>query len=291
MDNTQSGKMDNTSSREIYNISARETDNISAEGIRRFLRGGSEKYRERIRVYPVLASTNITAKELAAAGAEHGTVILADRQTKGRGRLEHSFFSPAGGLYMSLILEPAAFAFRDVTIITAMAATAVCGTVEEITGRSPEIKWVNDLLLDGKKICGILAEGIIDPKSGGLSSVVLGIGVNARIRQEDFPEELRDIAVSLDPKGIIPDIRNRLAAGIMNRILTDNPPNQKEILDCYRRRLGMLGKTVVVLRPGCEPVPAVAEELDESGALIVRFEDDRREILSSGEIHLRTIKG
>ncbi len=261
-------------------------DRLSAEGIRRQLRDSARFCGDRIHVYDSLPSTNLTAREMALSGAEHGTAVLADRQSRGRGRLDHSFFSPAGGLYMSLLLRTDALPFDSLPLITIRAATVVCETVEEVTGRAPALKWVNDLLLDGRKICGILAETAMTP-GGGISHIIVGIGINARIRREDFPPELRETAGSLDPEGEIPEIRNRLAAGIISRFAGEPFPEREVLLDSYRRRLCMLGRTVTVLPAGGEPFRAEALDVDGAGNLIVQKEDGRREHLSSGEIHIR----
>lgn len=261
-------------------------DRLTAEGIRGKLRAEARFCAERIRVYDCLASTNRTLREMARNGAEHGTVLLADRQSRGRGRLDHSFFSPAGGLYMSLLLRVDALREEDLPLITIRSALVVCDTVEEVTRKRPGIKWVNDLLLDGRKICGILAEGVTGT-DGRMSGVVVGIGINARIRQEDFPEEIRETAGSLDPEGEIPEIRNRLAAGIIGRFFGEPFPERSEMMEKYRERLCMLGREIEVLPSGRKGYRARAVDVDENGNLIAEKKDGRRECLSSGEIHIR----
>ncbi len=261
-------------------------DHLSAEGIRRRLGENARYCAERIRVYDCLASTNLTLREMARDGAEHGTALLADRQSRGRGRLDHSFLSPAGGLYMSLLLRAEETALEALPLMTVRAALIVSGAVEEVTGKKPGIKWVNDLLLDGKKICGILAEAVTG-RDGQLSAVVVGIGINARIRQEDFPPEIRETAGSLDPEGGIPEIRNRLAAGIISRFFGEPFPERAELMRQYRERLCMLGREIDVLPSGREEYRARAVDIDENGNLIVEKKDGRRESLSSGEIHIR----
>ncbi len=269
-----------------YCLSA-ESDRLTVPGIRPWLTPETRPGADLIRVYDCLESTNRTAKELAVAGAGHGTVVIAEKQTGGRGRYDHSFSSPAGGLYMSLILRPEKLPFENLAFVTTWAAVAVCEAVEEVTGKKPSVKWINDLLLDGKKICGILTEGVMDFESGSIGWIVLGIGVNVRSKPEDFAVELRPIVGSIDPEGKIPAARCRLAAGIVNRTLGEHIPTQKEILAAYRQRLGMLGKTVTVLRPGEEDFRATATDLNESGHLIVKKEDGSLMALSSGEIHIQ----
>lgn len=159
--------------------------------------------------YDTLPSTNDKAKELAAKGAPHGTVIIAGSQTNGRGRMGRSFYSPSGtGLYMSIILRPDISA-ELATCLTAVSAVAVHKTLYSLFNKETEIKWVNDLLLDSKKVCGILAEGAplrsvsnTSPNAfAAIEYIVIGIGIN--LSDSGFPSELAGIAGSLqlDLKG------------------------------------------------------------------------------------------
>ena len=272
--------------RQGYSLSA-ENDRISVQGIRTFLSPDARYCSDRIHVFPTLASTNQTAKEMALAGAEHGTVILADHQTAGRGRLSRQFFSPSGGLYMSIILRPEALPFRQTAFVTAFAGVSVCEAIEEVTGKKPGIKWVNDLLLDGKKICGILTEAVTNFESGSLDWVVAGIGINIHTRTEEFPPELRMLAGSVDPEGRIPGLRNRLAAAVISCMAgQDVSLQQEQILEKYKARLIMLGRKITVVQ-GQDTWPATALDLSEEGHLIVRKENGETLSLSSGEIRIR----
>jgi len=141
----------------------KDENTLSVQGIISHL---SQDIHKNVIVYDSLESTNITAKKLAKSGAEHGTVIIADHQSTGKGRHGRSFYSPSGcGLYMSFILHPDRFHFNTPTLITAYAAVAVCEAIESVTDKAPKIKWVNDIFLGDKKICGILTESVIDPGS------------------------------------------------------------------------------------------------------------------------------
>lgn len=126
-----------------------------------------------------------------------GTIITADFQSAGKGRVEgRRFFSPAGsGLYMSLIIRPTDCLITP-DLITPAAGVAVCRTIEQLTGKHPQIKWVNDVYLEGKKVCGILTEGTLSP-DGKIDALIVGIGVNLREAKGGFPEELRDVAGAL----------------------------------------------------------------------------------------------
>ena len=260
-----------------------QNDMLTEQGIRNCI--GEHAEISRILVYQELVSTNQTAKELALSGAPHGTAVFAEMQTGGRGRFQRTFYSPAGGLYCSVILRPEKLHFQHITAVTAFAACAAADTVEEISGRSPQIKWVNDLYLDGKKICGILTEAVTDMESGGIGWVVVGIGMNLTEPVGGFPADLRDIAGSVFDGTMIPDVRNTAAAGILKHLLPGSPPSDAEIFARYRCRMMMLGKTVTY-RQGGDVLSAVAEDIDSCGRLVLRMPDNSINAVSSGEIRL-----
>jgi len=240
---------------------------------------------ENITVYPVIDSTNREAKERAIHDAVHGTVIIADSQTQGRGRYNRSFFSPPGsGLYMSFILFPDEIGFQNPTVITAYAAVRVCEAIEDACNIKPSIKWVNDIFLEGKKIGGILAEGITDSESKSIGRIILGIGINISAKSEDFPEEIRPRASSLYPDGNALISRNLLAAGIINRILMPDRPKEPEIFEQYRKRLCMLGSHITVVQ-GKEQFTAKALDIDEKGRLLVEMRSGEIRALLSGEVN------
>ncbi|MDR1674058.1 MAG: biotin--[acetyl-CoA-carboxylase] ligase [Oscillospiraceae bacterium] len=148
----------------------------------------------KIHIYDSLPSTNTLAKEIAAKGAESGTVIVAKRQTAGRGRYGKSFYSPEGGIYMSIILSTAELKLTDITDITRLAGIKTAQAIETVTGRKLTVKGINDLMLDGRKICGILTETVTSP-DGKIDWVVIGIGIN--VMRQDFPDDIKDIAGDL----------------------------------------------------------------------------------------------
>lgn len=263
-----------------------ENDIISVPGIKPFLSEACRPCAEKIRIYRSLESTNKTAKEMAVSGAEHGTVIISDCQTGGKGRYARKFFSPSGGLYMSIILRPEALRFSNPTAVTAFAAVSVCESIECVFRKTPEIKWVNDIFIGGKKVCGILTEAVTDFESGCLEWVVIGIGINVRIRTEDFPPELRGSAASLCPDEKIPGARNRLSAEIINRILgLKAPPDEAAILEKYKNRLMILGKPVTVIQ-NSEEFRATVAGIDSAAHLIVKKENGETVSLTSGEIRI-----
>ena len=269
-----------------YCLSA-ENDIISIPGIKPFLSERSQFYANKIQVHKSLESTNKTAKEMAVAGAEHGTIIISDCQTMGRGRYSRNFFSPSGGgLYMSIVLRPEAMYFKNPTSVTAFAAVSVCEAIESISTKVPRIKWVNDIFIDGKKVCGILTEAVTDFESGGLDWVVLGIGINVHTRTEDFPCDLQSIATSIYPDEKRSGVRNRLSAEIINRILGfETLPSETEIFEKYKKRLMVLGKKITVIQNQVE-YKATAIDVDSVGHLVVKNESGERITLSSGEIRI-----
>lgn len=269
-----------------YCLSA-ENDIISIPGIKPFLSERSQFYANKIQVHKSLESTNKTAKEMAVAGAEHGTIIISDCQTMGRGRYSRNFFSPSGGgLYMSIVLRPEAMHFKNPTSVTAFAAVSVCEAIESISTKVPRIKWVNDIFIDEKKVCGILTEAVTDFESGGLDWVVLGIGINVHTRTEDFPCDLQSIATSIYPDEKMSGVRNRLSAEIINRILGfETLPSETEIFEKYKKRLMVLGKKITVIQNQVE-YKATAIDVDSVGHLVVKNESGERITLSSGEIRI-----
>lgn len=265
-----------------------DNDILSPQGIKPFLTGNGRMWAEQMHVYKTLESTNKTAKEMAIAGAGHGTVVISDCQTSGKGRYSRHFFSRSGGgLYLSIILRPEVLRFKNTTAVTAFAAVSVCEAIEEVSGKNPVIKWVNDIFMDNKKVCGILTEAVTDFESGHLQWIVLGIGINVTIRSEQFPCELQELAASVYPEGGRPGVRNRLCAEIINRIAGSGVlPEEKEIFDKYKKRLMMLGKKITVLQ-GETAYQATALDMDSEGRLIVEKENGEMVSLSSGEIRIR----
>lgn len=234
-------------------------------------------------IYDVIGSTNVAAKELFNSGdADHGSLIVANRQTAGKGRLGRSFYSPADtGLYMSVVIRPEGGA-SHVTKLTAVAALAVCHAIETIAPElSPGIKWVNDIYISGRKICGILAEGIIMPGEVTLSAVVIGIGVNCTTA--DFPDEISGVAGSLG----VALSREALCAEICDNLLEFcRKLDEPWLIEEYRRRSMILGRDVHCFGGGVD-IYARAVDIDSSGGLIVESESGERHTLTSGEISLR----
>ena len=228
-------------------------------------------------------STNTDLKSLASAGAPSGTLIVAERQSAGRGRRGRSFASPEGGLYMSLLLRPT-LPLSDVASLTGAVAVAVAEALEEKTGLPVGIKWVNDLYLNGKKAVGILCEAVADLESGTPEFVVVGVGINLT---GTLPPELDGVATTVEREGgRIPDraaLVSRIVKGIERVALQ---PLSPEVLASSRRRSVLLGREVTVLQ-GETARPARAVAINDRGELVVEAEDGKTEALSSGEVSVR----
>lgn len=250
--------------------------------IRRNLK--AEKLGQDIQIHPTLASTNDHIKGLAIAGAKHGTVVLAENQTVGKGRRGRHFFSPAGGIYMSVLLRPS-FSTETAGLVTSCAAVAVAEAIEALDGPEIGIKWVNDLYAGGRKLCGILTEGAADLESGCMEYVIVGIGIN--VGQTEFPDELREIATSIyNECGRVTD-RNRLIAEILNRLEPAiEAIESRDFIRESRRRSVVLGKEITVISASRQ-YDAVAVDVDENGHLLVEA-DGRIIRLNSGEISVKT---
>lgn len=235
-----------------------------------------------LREYEETDSTNRIAKRLAADGAPEGTLVVAKRQSEGRGRLGRSFFSPEGGVYMSMVLRPHIPAERAL-LITACAAVAVARAIEKVSGVTAGIKWVNDIFVKGKKVCGILAEAGLNPEHDFPDYVVLGIGIN--VKKQSVPEELKEIVGCLEDAGQI-----ILNEELIARVWKEFAELYKNLstavyMEEYRERSVLLGKEVTVFGPEGE-YKAQVTDIDKEGHLIME-RDGRREELSFGEVSVR----
>lgn len=246
----------------------------------------------RILEYDRVTSTNDLLKDLAQNGAREGTVIIASSQTGGRGRgVGRRFYSPEGsGLYMSLLLRPNGGAENSLGITTA-AAVAVCRAIVRETGKEPKIKWVNDIIVDGKKVCGILTEAAFSSAGTGLDYAVLGIGINLFSPKEGFPEDIKDIAGALCDVPVT-DLRQRLARSVLEEFKDIYLGGMSDHMKAYRRFSCVIGREVRVYRSPfaltAEPdAIAYAYGIDDECRLLIRYPDGREEALFSGEISVR----
>ncbi|MBQ8254037.1 MAG: biotin--[Clostridia bacterium] len=231
--------------------------------------------------FDTLPSTNAFLKEKCKNGAPNLYPVVADNQSSGRGRLGRSFHSEIGGLYMSFLLRE--FGSADMMGITAAAGVSVAEAIEKIYGVSCGIKWVNDLIYNGKKVCGILAEGVISD-DGIINGVVVGIGVNITEPTAGFPDEIKDIAGAITDRYSL-EKRNELIKAILERF--DRNHASSDLIEKYRGRSTVIGKDVRVITPN-EAYNAKAIEIDDTFGLVIMTEDGKRKTLRSGEISIRT---
>ena len=240
-----------------------------------------------LRVYDsVEGSTNDLVRREAAAGAPEGLCVIADTQTGGKGRQGRAFLSPPGtGLYLSLLLRPKLPAEQAVGVTTA-AAVAVCRAIEDLGGGPAEIKWVNDVWVRGRKVCGILTEAAVDMEGGGLDYAVLGIGVNLFPPPEGFPGELAVSAGAVFPGKPADDERSRLAAAILDRFLPlYRALPHRDWLPDYRARCLLTGREVRFLQGGRERRGLVLG-VDDEARLLLRLPEGGETALASGEVQL-----
>lgn len=249
-------------------------------------------WKDRIQYFPVIDSTNDLLKALAKEGAPHGTAILAGSQTNGHGRLGRSFHSPEGmGIYLSFLLRPGCPP-AQLMHLTCAAAVAMCDAIETAAGLRPGIKWTNDLVWGRHKLGGILTELGLSSK-GIVDWAIIGIGINCRQQDEDFPEAIRDIAASLNMvtgKQIPP----ASVAGAMLEALEKMDCRLLEgkdaMLDAYRRDCVTVGKEISVIR-GDQIRHGTAISVDDAGALVVSYCDGTMEAVNSGEVSIRGMYG
>lgn len=238
-------------------------------------------------------STNNYAKRLANEGAPHGTVILAETQSGGRGRMGNDFSSPAGkGLYLTAILRPELEPMEAVNL-TAWTAVAVCDGVEQAVGVRPGIKWTNDIILENRKLCGILTEMGLEAESGRLQFVVVGVGLNVSQTEEDFGEELALKAISLKQAGHSQVRRADLAAAIirgLDKLAREFPREKQAYLHRYRQDCLTVGHQVRLIQKG-ETQVAFAKEIDDQFALVVCQPDGTERTITSGDVSVRGLLG
>ncbi len=260
-------------------------DRLTAEGVRAALGEAGRSILPQVE--DCVGSTNSLLREAARQGAPEGTALIAGSQSAGRGRLGRSFYSPEGtGLYMSLLLRPT-LAPQASVLLTAAAAAAVCDAISRLTGREAGIKWVNDIFLDGRKICGILTEAAFDATGGSLAWAVLGIGVNVYAPAEGFPPALADIAGALTDTER-PGLRSELAGRILGGFWRYYQAlEQRTFLPVYRQRSIVIGRDVLLQAAGRPDVPAHALAIDDDCRLVVRLANGSTRAVSTGEISLR----
>ena len=263
-----------------YSLSP-EGDILSAQGVKKYLNRDLQ-----ISVCPEVDSTNGVLRTLAEQGAPEGTVVIANAQSRGRGRYGRTFYSPGDtGVYLSLLLRPAHADPKQTVTLTAAAAVAMCQAMESTGAENPQIKWVNDIFLHGKKVCGILTEAAFSLETGAPEYVVIGAGINVYAPKEGFPPELAGIAGALWEK-TVPAGKNKLAAAFLDRFLElYDAGDPAAFLEEYRSRSLVVGKNVIVVA-GEKEAKARALGIDDACRLLVRYDSGETAALSYGEVRI-----
>lgn len=263
-----------------YQLAA-ESDILSKQGVEQWLT--SQDFYN-LEVYKTVTSTNLLLKERSFE--KEGLVIAATEQTAGMGRLGRTFVSPKDtGIYFSILLKPK-LDNREITLLTTIAAVAVCEAIEKYTDAQPQIKWVNDIFIGNRKVCGILTQASFSVENLEPEYVVVGIGINLYKPEDGFGTEVDKVAGAIldNQSG---NIKNKILAEVLNRYAYYYKNfADKEFVQEYKNRSLVLGKTISVVRPeGTRE--AVAIDIDELCHLLVEYEDKSTEWLSTGEISIR----
>lgn len=234
-----------------------------------------------------LTSTNLVLKDMAKAAAPHGSLCLCECQTAGRGRMDRTWSSPEGqGVWLSVLLRPA-LKPEDAPLITFCCALAMTKAVRQVTGLEAQIKWPNDLVLKGKKLCGILLEMVFDAQG---YAVIAGTGLN--VRRGAYPPELAERATSIEEWGDVPDrgaIVAAYLAALEDALAAVEQHGFTGIAEDFRRECITLGSRVHVLGTDAD-FTGVAEDIDETGALLVRTEGELRRVLAA-DVSVRGVMG
>ena len=267
-------------------------DALTEREVRRFL-GQSGILGRELHCLDTIDSTNSYAKRIAMTGAPEGTVVIANDQTAGRGRMGRQFQSPRDkGIYLSVLLRPEMEPQRLMPV-TAMAGVAVCDAVEKVCGVRPGLKWPNDPVIGNRKLCGILTEMSLEGETGRVQYLVLGIGINVGQEAEDFSPEVAAIATSLSAYLGRPVSRPELAAALIHELErlyeTLKAGDLSDYLNAYRRDCVNLGKTVQLLGEEREVVTAV--DIDGEFGLVVRTGVGGEKTVRSGEVSVRGMYG
>ncbi len=235
-------------------------------------------------------STNNYCKALSAKDKSRNALVVSNKQLKGRGRLGRVFESPDGGVYFSLLLNTEKSA-SDNLLVTSAASVAVARAIKKVCNKECDIKWVNDIFLNNKKVCGILTEGIIDMEAGRIAAMVIGIGINFSTPKSAFPPQLLDILTSIyDGESEIPiEISmNSLVICVIKELLNIwNNIEDRSFLEEYRKRSNVIKKYVNIIKDG-KSESAFVEGINDSAHLLVKLEKTGEIVeLGTGEISLR----
>ena len=266
----------------VQEIGKEETEYISAAEISKDL---NTKYiGKELFVFKEVSSTNTLARFLSMNGIADGSVVISEKQTNARGRSGKSWESPLGGVWLSIVLNPHVD-YAKLPLITLATGVAVAKTLEKVGVENPEIKWPNDIMINGKKVCGILTEAIT--KLNTIENVIIGVGIDANLDVEDFPEELQAGTTTLQKELGRKGSENLLIKTFLEEFeeiseLFDHE-GYEEILKEWRKRSYSIGKIVEVREPFNKNYDAYVLGVSREGALIVEKIDGTLEKVISGE--------
>lgn len=266
-----------------------EKDIISPEIINEIIE--KEGKNRRIQYFERVDSTNTFAKKILMEGESYPDIIIANEQEQGRGRLGREFYSPKGtGIYCSFILDPF-IKIENSILVTVAASVAVSRAIEKVTKKDTRIKWINDIYIDDKKVCGILTEAVTDFETGIIGKIILGIGINFNTPSESFPDEITDRASSVFMDDTFGVTRNQLIAQLIIEIdECMNDIENDEIIRYYRNKSLVLGKMLEITYFGQEkPIQGKAVDIDRNGFLIIETKNGLL-TLNSGEVSIRQNK-
>ena len=235
-----------------------------------------------IEIFNELDSTNNYLKKLGSQGKKENQLVIALSQTGGRGRMGRSFYSPNGtGIYFSLLLHPE-YAIEKSLFLTVMAAVSVAETVMKYNSNDVKIKWVNDVYIDGKKVCGILTEGAINANKM-LDYAVVGIGINVIAPENGFPDDIKDIATAIFPGNTEENIKEKIVADIVNKLFDMYNGIDTDFVNRYKQYSYLTGKEINIIS-GDNTRPATVIDITDDCHLLVKNEKDEFEEISSGDV-------
>lgn len=258
---------------------------LTPQGVRRLLTGSAKGCA--IDVRDSVTSTNTVLKAIAEQGGAEGMALIAQQQTQGKGRLGRTFLSPKGtGLYISILLRPK-FSAEESLCVTTAAAVAVAEAIDSVTGKHAMIKWVNDVYMKGRKVCGILTEASVDFENSGLNYAIVGIGVNVQEPPGGFAPEIRDVAGALYQEEVPAGVRTQLAAEILNRFFGFyDHLTQQTFMDAYRERSLLTGMEVTFTQ-GDTVKEGLVLGVDDEARLQVRLPNGEEKLFSAGEVNIK----
>ena len=258
---------------------------LTPQSVRRLLTGSARRCT--INVQDSVTSTNTVLKAVAEQGGAEGMTLIAQQQTQGKGRLGRTFLSPKGtGLYISVLLRPK-FSAEESLCVTTAAAVAVAEAIDRVTGQYAQIKWVNDVYVKGRKVCGILTEASVDFENSGLNYAIVGIGINIQEPVGGFAPEIRDVAGALYSGEVPSGVRTRLAAELLNSFFGFyDHLTQRTFMEAYRQRSLLTGMEVTFTQ-GETVQEGLVLGVDDEARLQVKLPSGEVKLFSAGEVNIK----